>query len=147
MKKIFILSFIVMAFTGMGQMPIFKRYYIADAPGMAWSGDFFLTHFIHYLGAAFFLGFAAYVLTGYVLSGRSHYRLTGPGMTRVFLLAGLVATGIVRVLKNLPEVTFSPGFTMLVDISHLGFMMAFLFVALAFAIFGKGWVKVRDVHN
>ncbi len=140
MKKIFILSFIVMAFTGMGQMPIFKRYYITDIPGMAWSGDFFLTHTIHYVGAAFFLGFAAYVLTGYVLSGRARYRLTGPGMIRAVLLAGIVVTGIVRVLKNLPEVTFSPGLTMLVDISHLGFMMLFLVAALAFAIFKKGWV-------
>jgi hypothetical protein len=141
MKKIFILIFSAMAFTGMGQMPIFKRYYVADIPGMAWSADFYLTHTIHYLGAIFLLCFIMYAAADYLLSGRKIYKLTASGVYRVILLAGIVATGVVRVLKNLPEITFSPNFTMLVDISHLAFMMIFLFSALAFLIFRKGWVK------
>ncbi|MBW2050308.1 MAG: hypothetical protein JRJ09_17530, partial [Deltaproteobacteria bacterium] len=55
-KTLYILTFIVMAFTGFGQMPIFKRYYISDIPGMAWSADFYATHYIHYMGAILLLG-------------------------------------------------------------------------------------------
>jgi hypothetical protein len=128
----------------MGQMPIFKRYYIADIPGMAWSADFYLTHTIHYVGAAVLLGFIAYVVAGYLLYGKKQAALSRAGIVRVILLGGIVATGVFRVLKNLPDITFSPGFTMFIDISHLGFMMFFLFSSLGFIIFHKGWVRALE---
>lgn len=31
--------FVVMAFTGFGEMPIYNRYYISDVPGMGWTSD------------------------------------------------------------------------------------------------------------
>jgi hypothetical protein len=123
---IYILTFIVMAFTGFGQMPIFKRYYVSDIPGMGWSADFYLTHYIHYLGAIFLLGLFAYVIVDYVLSGRKELTLTSSAYVRIVLLGGIVITGIFRVLKNMPDVVFSPGFTLVIDISHLGFMMLYL---------------------
>ena len=46
--------------TGFGQMPIFKRYYIADIPGLGWLAQFYVTHYLHYLGGAIIL-----LLTGY----------------------------------------------------------------------------------
>jgi len=137
--------FAVMAFTGFGQMPIFKRYYVSDIPGMGWSADFYLTHTIHYLGAIVMLGLFAYLAADYLLSVRRRYRLRAAGMVRVALLAGIVITGIFRVLKNLPDVTFSPAFTLIIDIAHLGFMMVFLAAAIAFAIAKKGWVLERNV--
>ena len=143
-RWLFVLSFVVMAFSGFGQMPIFKRYYIADIPGMGWAADFYLTHTIHYLGAVFLLGFFAYLITEYLLSDRRRFRLTAAGIVRSLLLAGLVVTGIVRVLKNLPDVTFSPGLTMFVDIAHLGFMMIFLLAALAFVLTKQRWVTARS---
>ncbi|MGD8389862.1 MAG: FeS-binding protein [Desulfobacteraceae bacterium] len=143
-RWLFVLSFVVMAFSGFGQMPIFKRYYIADIPGMGWAADFYLTHTIHYLGAIFLLGFFAYLITEYLLSARRRSRLTAAGIVRILLLAGLVVTGIVRVLKNLPDVTFSPGVTMFVDIAHLGFMMIFLLAALAFVLTKQKWVTARS---
>jgi len=143
-RWLFVLSFVVMAFSGFGQMPIFKRYYIADIPGMGWAADFYFTHTIHYLGAIFLLGFFAYLITEYLLSARRRFRLTAAGIVRILLLAGLVVTGIVRVLKNLPDVTFSPGLTMFVDIAHLGFMMIFLLAALAFVLTKQKWVTARS---
>lgn len=143
-RWLFALSFLVMAFSGFGQMPIFKRYYVSDIPGMGWSADFYLTHTIHYLGAIFLLGFFAYLITEYLLAGRRRFRLTGAGVVRILLLAGIVGTGIVRVLKNLPDVTFSPTLTMVVDISHLGFMMVFLLAALAFVLTKQKWVTARS---
>jgi len=142
-RRLYAALFIVMTFTGMGQMPIFKRYYISDIPGMGWSADFYLTHTIHYLGAVLLLGLFAYLAADYLLSVRRRYRLSAAGMIRVLLLAGIVVTGIFRVLKNLPDVTFSPGFTLFIDIAHLGFMMVFLLAVLVFAIAKRRWVEER----
>ena len=142
---LFILTFVVMAFTGFGQMPIFKRYYVSDIPGMGWSADFYLTHYIHYLGALFLLALFAYAIADYLLTGRKHYRLTATAYIRLLLLAGIVGTGIFRVLKNMPEVLFSPAFTLAIDISHLGFMMLYLFSALLFRIMKSGWVVRKSL--
>ena len=134
------LTFIVMAFTGFGQMPIFKRYYISDIPGMGWSANFYLTHYIHYLGAIFLFGLFAYIILDYTLSGRNQFELTSSAYVRIVLLGGIVITGIFRVLKNMPEVVFSPDFTLFIDISHLGFMMLYLLMALFFRIMKSGWI-------
>lgn len=139
LKRFYILLFTVMAFTGFGQMPIFKRYYISDIPGLGWSSDFYFTHTIHYLGAVLLLGLLAYWITDYFIKGRTEFNLTASAYVRIVLLGGIVITGIFRVLKNLPDVVFSPGFTLVIDISHLGFMMGYLLAALMFLIFKSGW--------
>jgi hypothetical protein len=144
LKRFYVMLFTVMAFTGFGQMPIFKRYYISDIPGLGWSADFYKTHYIHYLGAALLLGLLAYWITDYFLKGRREFHLTPSAYVRIVLLAGIVITGVFRVLKNLPDVVFSPGFTLFIDISHLGFMMAYLLAALIFAIFRSGWTRGID---
>ncbi|MBW1781174.1 MAG: FeS-binding protein [Deltaproteobacteria bacterium] len=133
-----------MAFTGFGQMPIFKRYYISDIPGLGWSANFYTTHYIHYLGAVFLLGLIVYWIVDYFTTGRSEFKLTGTAYIRIVLLGGIVITGIFRVLKNLPDVVFSPGFTLFIDISHLGFMMFYLFAALIFLIFKSKWTRGID---
>lgn len=140
-KKFYILLFIMMAFTGFGQMPIFKRYYVADIPGMGWTADFYVTHYMHYIGAIILLGLVAYCILDYFLTGRRKFSLTGSAYVRILLLGGIVITGIFRVLKNLPDVFFSPGFTLFIDISHLGFMMFYLFGALLFLIIKSGWTR------
>ena len=140
LKRVYILLMALMALTGFGQMPIFKRYYIADIPGLGWLADFYFTHILHYIGAMVLLAVFAYFLTDFFLQARKTYRLTVAAFIRILLLAGLVCTGIFRVLKNLPDVTFSPGFTLFIDIAHLGFMMSFVLVALVFLIFKRGWV-------
>ena len=133
-----------MALSGFGQMPIFKRYYISDIPGMAWSADFYATHYIHYLGAIFLLALIAYGIVNYLVLGRRQFRLTVSGCVRILLLAGIVVTGIFRVFKNLPDVVFPPGVTMFIDISHLGFMMMYLFTAIFFLIFRSKWVVLKE---
>jgi hypothetical protein len=144
LKWLYILTFTVMAFTGFGQMPIFKRYYVSDIPGMGWSADFYLTHYIHYLGAIFLIGLIAYIIVDYILSGRKEFGLTSSAYVRIALLGAIVVTGIFRVLKNLPDVVFSPGFTLFIDISHLGFMMLYLLTALVFSIMKSGWLRGID---
>lgn len=144
LKKIYVLLFTVMAFTGFGQMPVFKRYYISDIPGMGWSADFYATHYIHYLGAILLLGLVAYWIADYFLAGRREFNLAASAYVRILLLGGIIITGIFRVLKNLPDVVFSPGFTCFIDISHLGFMLIYLLSALVFLIMKSGWTRGID---
>ncbi len=109
--------------SGIAQMPIFKRYYIADVPGLGWTADFILTHRLHYLGAAALL----FWLARRVAQGRA----AGLGRARLVILGALVATGAVRMLKNLPSVDFSPVAVMLIDWTHLGAAVALGVAALA----------------
>ncbi len=145
--RVFILAMALTAFTGFGQMPIFKRYYISDIPGMAWSADFYATHFLHYLGATVLLGLFAYFILDYILTGRKQFRLTPSAYLRIILMAGIVATGILRVFKNMPDVLFSPAFTAFIDISHLSFAVVYLFTALVLALMKRGWVRKSDYYG
>ena len=141
--RIYVLLFVAMAFTGFGQMPIFKRYYIADVPGFAWTADFYLTHYLHYLGASLLLAIIAYVALDYLLSERKHYKLTISANLRIFLLGSIVVTGIFRVLKNLPDIVFSPDFTLFIDVAHLGFMMGYAALALILTFRHSPWLVER----
>lgn len=143
LRIFFVVLFAVLAFTGVGQMPIFTRYYVAEIPGLGWSGDFYLTHTIHYLGATLLLALVAYLAAHYLLTLRRAYSLSLPGLVRTILLAGLVMTGVMRVFKNLPQVTFPPSMTMFIDISHLLFMILFLLAAAGFRLTRQGWLNPR----
>ena len=59
------------------------------------------------------------------------------------LLLGIVTTGILFVVKNFPIFIFSPEFIIALNLSHLGFVMAFLLVNLYCLIFKKRWTKAR----
>lgn len=143
-KALYVCMLFLMGLTGFGQMPIFKRYYIADIPGLGWTAKFYVTHTIHYLGASVLLALCVYaVFTYFGLLRRSH-ALTVAAWVRIGLLAAIVATGILRVLKNLPGVVFEPGFTMFIDIAHLGFMLLLMVAGLSFALAGRrGWLRTR----
>ena len=135
----FILLF-TMGLTGFGQMPIFKRYYIADIPGLGWLADFYATHIIHYIGAILLFGFFVYAAVVYFGLMRKQFQLTGAAYIRIAILASIAVTGIFRVLKNLPDVVFSPLFTMVIDISHLAFMMFLMIFGVLFMVLKKGWL-------
>ena len=129
-----------MAVTGLAQMPIFKRYYVADIPGLGWLAKFYFTHRLHYMGAIVFLALVAYVFTRFFLTVKRNYSLTLSAHVRIVLLAGIILTGVFRVLKNLPDVVFSPTFTLVIDISHLGFMMVYILAALLCMVFRSCWL-------
>ncbi len=48
------LSGIGLIFTGLGCLPLFKRYYLTEIPGLAWTADFYTVTKLHYLLAIFF---------------------------------------------------------------------------------------------
>lgn len=115
-----------LAISGVAQMPIFKRYYIADIPGLGWTADYFFTHQMHTVAAAVLLFWLARRLLS------EGVRAIGAG--RLALLGALIATGVPRVLKNMPDVSFSPTATMLIDWSHLAAAMALGLTALVMLV-------------
>jgi hypothetical protein len=118
--------------SGFAQMPIFKRYYVADLPGLGWLAKFYVTHLIHYLFAAVLIGYATYAAIKKWL-----YKASGSAKktTRVkwFALFLLIFTGIFMVIKNLSGTPFSHSFIIGLNLVHL---MACL-VLIASLVAGK----------
>ncbi|MFZ5651877.1 MAG: formate dehydrogenase subunit gamma [Bacillota bacterium] len=156
------LSTIALVFSGFGQMPIYKRYLIADLPGMGWAADYSVTILIHYVAAMFFLMAVAYhivfhlvrkdydilprrgdvresilivksILTGgkeppcdkYLAEQRLAYAFIG------LLVLIISVTGVVKVIKNLPHVVFSPTLLLVASDIHTFASMLLVFGILA----------------
>lgn len=49
------LSGILLLLTGLGCLPLYKRYYITDIWGFAWTGDFHTVTLIHYIASIVFV--------------------------------------------------------------------------------------------
>jgi len=131
----------LMALTGFGQMPIFKRYYISDIPGLGWLADFWITRFIHYAGATVLLALLAYVVVEFLGTRRENRKLSPSGYVRLALLGAIVLTGILFVIKNFSIYLFSPGVVVFLDLCHLGCVMAFLMVNLYCLVLKKQWTS------
>ncbi len=130
---LFKLNMAVLAISGMAQMPIFKRYYIADVPGLGWTADFHFTHLMHYAAACVLLFMLSYEASGYLVKRLALGKISTSGRARIVIYAVIIVTGFMRVMKNLPEISFSPSATMLIDWVHLGMALLlglFSFVAL-----------------
>ena len=142
-RYLFLFSIFIMALTGFGQMPIYKRYYFSDIPGFGWLADFYMTRNVHYLGAAVLLALLSYFLFDYFFLQRRRLKISLTGRLRVALLTGIVVTGIFFVIKNFPVHYFSHEFIVVLNLCHLGFVMAFLFVSLYCLLFKKRWTIPR----
>jgi hypothetical protein len=139
----FILSIFFLALTGFGQMPIFKRYYIADIPGLAWLAEFYITLSIHYLSAILLLAIVLYVVVDTFLLQKGAIRLTPIGYAKSAIIALLIVTGILLVIKNLAGVNLPPNFIIALYLTHLVGVMGFLTVSAFGAIFKKRWTTLR----
>ena len=141
---LYLLTILFITLSGFGQMPIFKRYYIADIPGFGWLAKFYITHYIHYICAALLIGFSAYIITGYIMSARKNSNLTVTGYLRVSLITGLIATGILLVIRNFEGYIFSHNLIIFLDLSHLALVMLFLITSLYCLIFKKKWTVLNS---
>ena len=119
-KRVWVALALVLGFTGMMQMPIATRYGLTRLPGMGWTGDFYTTLNIHYVAGALLIALCCLLVTLKLKAGGGFPRLVFWGTVRVWLVAGLVLTGIFRVLKNLPAFSFAPELVMGMDLAHLG---------------------------
>ena len=139
----YMITIFFLALSGFGQMPIYKRYYMSDIPGFGWLADFFITRYVHYMGAIVLLALLSYLLFDYLFLKRKRLRLTPTGYLRISLLIGIVITGVLFVIKNFSVHYFSAEFIIFLNLCHLGFVLAFLFVNLYCLIFKKQWTNER----
>jgi len=130
-SRFYSLTLFMLVLTGFAQMPIFKRYHIADIPGLGWLGEFYVTHFMHYLFAVIFIGYAGYRLTVFFISGIKRQGWTLLEGIRVTILSGLVITGAFLVVKNLSGVYVPPAWIIIMDLAHLSLVMGLLISLLA----------------
>jgi len=140
LKALYGFAAVAALFTGFGNMPLWGRYYVADVPGLGWSGDFFINVNVHILAGGLLLAIATYAATTSLIVRRSRSGgLTRSGRIRVFLLALALTTGILMVIKNLPGVHFPMAMLMIFNLSHMAAAMLFMVAALAALIFRQPW--------
>jgi len=134
-RPLFALAVAALVVSGLAQMPVFKRYYVADVPGLACTADYLFTHVLHYAAAAVYL---------FLLASRAgaHLarRLRGEGAPATLrqrlwaaLHAAVAATGLMLAAKNLDGWHWRPALTMALDWSHLALALALL-AAFALAL-------------
>ncbi|WP_319584241.1 4Fe-4S ferredoxin [uncultured Pseudodesulfovibrio sp.] len=129
-SRLFILLVAALTFTGFMQMPLAKRYALTTVPGMAWTGDFFLVHKIHYVLGAILLFLVALVAVNWLKGWKDKLTLTGLGLARVVVVFGLVLSGLLRVYRNLPGVTLDPVAILAIEWVHLTLVMVLGVLAL-----------------
>ncbi|MCP4722364.1 MAG: hypothetical protein GY860_23130 [Desulfobacteraceae bacterium] len=140
-KIVYGITLFFITLTGFGQMPIFKRYYIADIPGLGWLAKFYITHAMHYIFATILISLCVYGVLDFVLNKKSFSRVTASGFAKAVILLGLIVSGGLMVVRNLPGVYFSHTLINVMDLSHIGLCMALLMTSAYTLVKKKAWVK------
>jgi hypothetical protein len=138
-KWAYFLAMLVAIFSGLGNMPMYGRYYVADIPGFGWSGNFFVNINLHYLSGAVLLGLASYLTIIYMQRSSQTVRLSTTGAIRVVLIGLALVSGVLAALKNLPAVNLPMAGLMAVAFIHLGTAMGALFFSLGCWLLKKPW--------
>lgn len=146
-RYIYNITFIFLTLTGFGQMPIFKRYHIADIPGLGWLAEFYTTHGMHYIFAAVLIGLCFYVSVDHILAGKKERQLTRSGYAKTIMITGLIATGVLMVFKNFSGTPYSPLMVSILNLFHLTICMAILLYSLITVITKQMWVRypIREI--
>lgn len=141
MNMVYGLILSLITLSGFAQMPIFKRYYIADIPGLGWLARFYTTHSLHYIMASLLLALGGYALTSLVLGGKGFSAVTLWGRIKGLLILCLMASGGIMVLKNLPGIYFSHMAIHVMNLVHLGLCVVLLMVSGLTLMTKKSWMK------
>jgi hypothetical protein len=136
-------ALVLALFTGFGNMPLYGRYYIADIPGLAWSGNFYANLNVHYIAGAVLLALSVYLSLVYWKQKRRNYRLTTSGVARIVALGLVLASGIVMAVKNLPGTPFPFPLVAILTVGHMGLAMVAAALFALSAVKRWPWATVR----
>lgn len=140
-KYIYGITLFFITLSGFAQMPIFKRYYIADIPGLGWLAQFYVTHIMHYIAAIVLIALVTYILIDFIFNRSRLIKITRIGYFGILVLAGLIVTGVLMVVKNLSNIYFGHTAVIVLDLTHLSLCMMLLFVTFYSLIWKKRWVS------
>jgi len=138
-RYFYLITVFFLTLTGFGNMPIFKRYYIADVPGFGWLAKYYVTLYIHYLFAILLIGITTYLIIEYLLTKRKSIIITLSGYIRGGVIVGLITTGILLVIRNHEISGFAPEFIIFLYLCHLTLVMVLIMAGLYSVIFKKKW--------
>lgn len=161
-------SGIMLIFTGLGCLPLFKRYYITEIPGFKWTADFYLLTLLHYIFAIFFTFAVLFhlfyhalrkdfgllpkrgdlikslkmILASFGIGKEPPSEKWLPEQRLAYVGIGLVTlavliTGILKVIKNLEIIIFSPSGESLLNLLHTifgGIFILFFFIHIFFVL-------------
>lgn len=130
----------VALFTGIGNMPMWGRYFVADIPGFGWAGDFFVNIYVHYLAGALLLAISSYRIVVYRHRSDRRKTLSPSGVARGALLGLVLVSGLLSAIKNFAFVDLPMSGLMVLIFSHLGGAMAFTFLSLVAGLWKKPWM-------
>lgn len=136
--RLYLLTVFALALTGTAQMPLYKRYYVTDISVLSWLGDFYATHALHYVLASVFLVLTFRLAVLWLGRWKARFHLDGWGWTRVACVALIIVTGLLRTLKNLPDLSFGPLAVLLFDWLHMAGAMLYGLAAIGARVAGKG---------
>jgi hypothetical protein len=136
-NRVYTLTLFFLALTGFAQMPIFKRYYLADIPGLGWLAEFYVTHSLHYLFAALFVSLIFYRASVSLVIKSHGMPLGRLKWLNWISIAGLIITGGFMVFKNFEGAYLHPDVIVALDIGHLVFCMLLLCVLFMGKVAGR----------
>lgn len=141
LRRIYPVVLTVALFSGFGNMPIYKRYYIANIPGLGWSGNFYINLYIHYIAGALLLAIATYFTLVYLRARLASVRLTLTGVIRSALVGLALLTGILLAVRNLSTVNFPLVTQMSVSFIHLGMAMFLMLLSIGCGLMKRRWTR------
>ncbi|MFN2268358.1 MAG: hypothetical protein ABR533_08790 [Desulfonatronovibrio sp.] len=140
---VFKLSIAVLILSGLAQMPIFKRYYISEIPGLGWTADYQFNHVLHYIAAAILLIVLFKWVITYLKTRNYSMKLSLSGKIRIILFLIIIVTGFFRAYKNLPDYYFSPLATTAIIWAHLAAGLLLGIVAVYSRLSGRRYFSRR----
>ena len=130
LQYIYSITIFFLALTGFGQMPIYKRYYIADIPYLEWLGKFYITNAVHYCFAIILIGLISYIIFDNIFKKNKTLKITPSGYAKLAMLSVLIITGILIMIKNFTGTPFPPNFIIFINLTHVTFCMILLVYSL-----------------
>jgi len=143
-RWIVILSSIILYFSGLGQLPIYRRYNVVNIPGFSWTDQYYVTLQLHYIFSAILIGALIFmVILRLKGGGRSAdenekrakkwtYKYARPVMSFSMLI--LVLSGAIKVVKNMPQVNFPYTLLVITTLLHNAAAVTLLLGALLYLI-------------
>jgi hypothetical protein len=128
-------------FTGFGNMPLYKRYYISAVPGLGWSSDFYVNLYIHYVCGALLLALAVYCGIVYLKKRGAAGPLTATGTLRTLALGLSLMTGILLAVRNLSGITFTFAAQITVAFTHLTTAIVLLLATVGCRVLKRPWTR------
>jgi hypothetical protein len=136
-------ALVLVLFTGFGNMPLYRRYYIADIPGLAWSGNFYANLYVHYMAGAVLLALSVYLCIVFWKQKRHNCSLTGSGLARVVALCLALVSGVIMAVKNLPGVVIPFPLVAVLNLGHMGLAMVAGALFVLSSILRWPWATAR----